>query len=62
MSIQYAAAYVAIWSLIGALLFSVFVVFVFRSGVVYASRNRDGTLKKEMGIPSHRGYFRYEEM
>lgn len=53
MSVKDALAYLAVWSLIGALLFSLFVVFVFRSGVVYASRKKDGTLKEEMPL---RGY------
>jgi len=53
MSVKDALAYLAIWSLIGAVLFSLFVVFVFRSGFVYASRKRDGALKREMPL---RGY------
>lgn len=38
-------SYLAFWSFIGATLFSIFVVFVFRSGIVYAARKEDGTLK-----------------
>ena len=45
--------YLALWSLTGAFLFSVFVVVVFRSGVVYTSRKEDGTLKEKVPI---RGY------
>jgi hypothetical protein len=42
-----------IWSLIGAALFSVFVVFVFRSGIVYTSRNEDGKLKDKIPIKGY---------
>jgi len=48
MALNNAVAYLALWSLIGAVLFSIFVVFVFRSGVVYASRKKDGTLKEKI--------------
>jgi hypothetical protein len=53
MTGRYLFSYMALWSLLGAILFSGFVVFVFRSGVVYASRKQDGTLKER--IP-WRGY------
>jgi hypothetical protein len=45
--------YLVLWSLIGAFLFSLFVLFVYRSGVVYISRKQDGTLKEEIPL---RGY------
>lgn len=53
MSFTDAIAYLALWSLIGAILFSIFVVFVFRTGIVYASREKDGLLKEKMPL---RGY------
>lgn len=53
MTGRFVFSYLALWSLLGAILFSGFVVFVFRSGVVYASRKPDGTLKER--IP-WRGY------
>ena len=48
MTVNHALAYLAFWSLIGATLFSVFVVFVFRSGAVYLARKRDGRLKQKV--------------
>jgi hypothetical protein len=53
MSLLESIRYLALWSLIGATLFSLFVIFVFRSGVVYASRKDDGTLKEKIPL---RGY------
>jgi hypothetical protein len=50
MTINDALAYLAVWSLIGAVLFSLFVVFVFRSGVVYVARKKDGTLKEKVPL------------
>lgn len=41
-------AYLGLWSLVGALLFSAFVVWVMRSGAVYSARERDGSLKPRM--------------
>lgn len=38
----------AIWSAIGIIAFNLYVVFVFRTGIVYTARNRNGTLKREM--------------
>lgn len=45
--------YLATWGIIGAVLFSFFVIFVFRSGVVYTTRNEDGLLKEKIPL---RGY------
>jgi hypothetical protein len=53
MTLRDYLGYLATWSLIGAALFSAFVVFAFRSGVVYASRKQDGTLKDRIPL---RGY------
>ena len=38
--------YLLIWGTIGAVLFSFFVIFVFRSGIAYTARNEDGLLKE----------------
>jgi hypothetical protein len=40
--------YFAVWSLVGALAFSLFVVFAFRTGFVFAAREPDGTLKERI--------------
>ena len=45
--------YLVTWVIIGAVLFSFFVIFVFRSGVVYNTRNEDGLLKEKIPL---RGY------
>ena len=50
MSVGFVLGYLAVWSLIGALLFSAFVVFVFRSGLVYSARRPDGTLKTSIPL------------
>ena len=50
MTVNHALAYLAFWSLVGATLFSLFVVFVFRSGAVYLARKRDGTLKEKVPL------------
>ena len=42
--------YLILWSLIGAVAFSLVVVYLFRSGGVYDSRNEEGHLKKEMPL------------
>lgn len=53
MHAQGLISYLITWAVLGALLFSVFVVFVFRSDLVYTSRERDGTLKASIPL---RGY------
>lgn len=50
MSSGFVLGYLAVWSSIGALLFSLFVVFVFRSGLVYSARQPDGTLKSKIPL------------
>lgn len=50
MSVGFVLGYLAVWSSIGALLFSAFVVFVFRSGLVYSARRPDGTLKSKIPL------------
>ena len=53
MSARDALSYLGLWGLIGSAVFSVFVVLLFRSGIVYAARKEDGTLKERIPI---RGY------
>lgn len=53
MSVNTAIAYLALWSLIGAIVFSAFVIIVFRTGIVYTSRKEDGLLKEKIPL---RGY------
>jgi hypothetical protein len=43
-------SYLGLWSLIGAIAFSIIVIFLFRSGTVYNSRTEEGHLKKEMPL------------
>jgi hypothetical protein len=43
-------AYLFQWSLIGSALFCVYVVMVFRTGIVYTAREEDGTLKKKVPV------------
>ena len=45
MTREAALAYLATWGLIGIALFSLFVIFAFRSGLVYTARKEEGTLK-----------------
>jgi len=45
--------YLVTWGMIGAILFSFFLIFVFRSGIVYTTRNEDGLLKEKIPL---RGY------
>jgi len=42
--------YLLTWSVIGFALFCVYVVFVFRTGLVYTARKADGTLKKKVPL------------
>ena len=42
--------YLGLWSLVGAAVFSLYVVFVFRSGEVYKARNEEGHLKKKIPL------------
>jgi hypothetical protein len=38
--------YLLVWSLIGIVLFNLYVILVFRTGIVYTTRKEDGTLKE----------------
>ena len=42
--------YLLFWGLIGCCLFNVYVVLVFRTGIVYTARHKDGTLKKKASV------------
>ena len=53
MSTSEVVRYFAVWGIIGATLFSVFVIFVFRTGVVYKARNEDGLLKEKIPITGY---------
>lgn len=53
------SGFLLIWSLAGAAAFNLYVLFVFRSGLVYAARKTDGTLKEKVpfkGIASMLGF------
>jgi hypothetical protein len=41
---------IIIWFLIGACFLNIITLYVFRTGLVYKSRKKDGTLKKKMSI------------
>ena len=47
MSSQEILGYLFVWGLVGAVVFSLYVVIVFRTGVVYNSRRQDGILKEK---------------
>jgi hypothetical protein len=40
--------YLGLWGVVGCALFSLFVVIVFRTGIVWTARGRDGLLKQKM--------------
>lgn len=42
--------YMLTWGLIGCVLFSLMVVVLFRTGLVYAARREDGTLKDQISL------------
>ena len=46
-------SYLLIWGTIGAVLFSIFVIYVFRSGIVYTTRNEDGLLKERVPLSGY---------
>jgi hypothetical protein len=43
-------SYLAIWGIIGSVIFSFFVIFVFRTRIVYTARKEDGSLKEKIPI------------
>jgi hypothetical protein len=53
MSTSEVLNYLAVWGIIGAFLFSLFVIFVFRSGLIYTSRNKDGLLKEKIPLAGY---------
>lgn len=42
--------YLLLWTLIGAFVFSIIVIYLFRSGRVYDARNEEGHLKEKMPL------------
>ena len=42
--------YLVLWSLIGIFIANIFYIIVFRTGIVWTSRNKDGLLKKKIQI------------
>ena len=46
-----------IWFLIGTCLLNIMTLYVFRTGIVYKSRKKDGTLKKKMSIKGFLSFF-----
>jgi hypothetical protein len=50
MTVNEIIRYLAIWSLAGALAFTLFVFLSFRSGIVFAARQSDGTLKERIPL------------
>jgi hypothetical protein len=40
--------YLGIWSAVGCIAFSLYVIIVFRTGIVFTARNEDGTLKEQI--------------
>lgn len=53
MSTSEVVCYLAAWGIIGSALFSLFVIFVFRTGVVYNARDEDGLLKEKIPIQGY---------
>ena len=53
MSLSDVVIYLAAWGIIGATLFSVFVIIVFRSGIVYAARKEDGLIKERIPLTGY---------
>jgi len=53
MSTSEVVCYLATWGIIGSALFSLFVIFVFRTGVVYNARDEDGLLKEKIPIQGY---------
>ena len=45
--------YYLVWSVVGCSIFNVFVIIVFRSGIVWEARDKGGTLKRDIPL---RGY------
>lgn len=53
MSLQMVLSYLALWSVIGFTAFSVYIVAVFRTGLVYTARKQDGTLKERIPLSGY---------
>ena len=53
MSIQEILRTLGLWTLIGAVVFSITVIFLFRSNLVYAARTESGHFKEKMPIQGY---------
>lgn len=45
--------YLVVWSAVGSVIFSIYVVVVFRTGMAYTARKDDGTLKKQIPVSGY---------
>jgi hypothetical protein len=45
--------YLVTWSVVGCIVFSAYVVMVYRTGLVYAARKTDGTLKEHVPLSGY---------
>ena len=53
MSINEIVTYLLVWGIAGAVLFSLFVIFIFRSGIVYTAREETGLMKKKIPLAGY---------
>ena len=53
MTFERVIDYLGIWSAIGFVVFSAYVVIVFRTGIVYTSRTEKGTLKERIPLSGY---------
>jgi hypothetical protein len=53
MSFSEIVRYLLVWGIVGAVLFSLFVIFVFKTGLVYTSRKEDGLLKDKIPLTGY---------
>ena len=53
MTLERTLGYLAAWSAIGCAVFCAYVVVVFRTGIVYTARKKDGTLKKRIPLSGY---------
>jgi hypothetical protein len=54
MTLADVLGYLGIWSAVGCIAFSLYVIVVFRTGLVFVARKEDGTLKERIPLS---GYF-----
>ncbi len=53
MSTIEVVSYLVVWGIIGAVLFSLFVILVFKTGIVYTARNEDGLIIEKIPITGY---------